>query len=133
VCLCFRLAKASWSEVCLPGGRYRITGFCRRAFTILVITRPSGACKRISLSVVVCWNISYAQFGLESRSGLMDFVVKVVCSGCHPPVCELGAADVDMTFLQVGALLAWEVFIGVFPLGVVSNVVLATPAGFQFN
>ena len=40
---------------------------------------PSGACKSISLSFVGWRVISNDPVGVESRSGLIGLVVKVVC------------------------------------------------------
>ena len=88
-------------------GRYSVVSFCRRAFGSLVIIRPSGACMRISASSVGYWVISYVPVGVESRSGLMGVVVKVVFLGCHPRDCDLGVGGVARTILRIGALLMW--------------------------
>jgi len=45
---------------------------------------------RISASSVGYWVISYVPVGLESRSGLMGVVVKVVFLGCHPGIVVWG-------------------------------------------
>jgi hypothetical protein len=54
---------------------------------------------------VGCWVILYVPVGVESRSGLMGVVVKVVFLECHPRDCGLGVGGVVRTFLRVGALL----------------------------
>ena len=48
----------------------------------------------------------------------MGVVVKVVCLGCHPPVCGLGrGGGVVLTFLRVGAILTLYVSIAAFSVG----------------
>jgi len=88
-------------------GLYSVMRFCRRAFISLVIIRPSGACRRISSMFVGCWVNSHVPVGVESRSGLMGLVVKVVYLGCHPRDCGLGVGGVVLIFLRVCALLVW--------------------------
>ena len=68
--------------------------------------------------------------GVESRSGLIGLVVKVVFLGCHPRVCGLGMGGVVLTCLQVGALLLRWMSIAVLPLRVVCIFVLCTQADF---
>ena len=58
VCLCVRLAIASGSGVLFSVGLYIVVSLCRRAFVSVVISRPSGAWRRISLWFVGCWVIS---------------------------------------------------------------------------
>ena len=84
-----------------------LLSFFLRVFVSLVITRPLRACRRISSLVVGCWFISFVPVGVESRSGLMGLVVKVMFLGCHPRDCGMGLRGVVITFLRVGALLVW--------------------------
>ena len=49
--------------------------------------------------------ISYSPVGVASRSGLIGFVVKVVCCGCHPSGCFGGMGGVVRVFLRVGAFV----------------------------
>ena len=86
-------------------GLYNVVSLCRRIFVDLVIIRPSGACRRISSLVVRCWVISYVLVDVESKSGKMGLVLKVVFLGCHPRDCGLGVGGVVCTFLRAGALL----------------------------
>ena len=86
VCLCVRLAITSGSDVLLSFGLYRFASFCRRAFVRVVLNRPSGAWRRISLWFVGCWVISYVVVGSASRSGFIGGVENVVCLGCQPRV-----------------------------------------------
>ena len=88
-------------------GLYSVVSSCRRAFVNLVIIRPSGACRRISSLIVGRLVILYVPVGVESRSGLLSLVVKVVFLGCHPQDCGLEVGGVVRTFLRVGALLVW--------------------------
>ena len=88
-------------------GLYNVVSFYRRDFVSLVIIRPFRTCRRISSLVVGCWVISYVPVGVESRSGLMGVVVKVVFLGCHPRDCDLGVGGVARTILRIGALLMW--------------------------
>ena len=75
---------------------------------MLVVMRPSGACRRISLVVVGCWVISYVPVGVESRSELIGLVVKVVCLECHPRICGLvGGRGEVRNFLRISALMVW--------------------------
>ena len=104
VCLCVRLAIASGSVVLVSVGLYRFVSFWRRAFVIVVISLPSEAWRRISLLFVGCWVISYVAVGIASRPGLMGEVVNVVCLGCQPRSCCLGAGGAVLTFFRVGAL-----------------------------
>ncbi len=41
--------------------------------------------------------------GIASRSGLIGFVVNVVCRGCHPSGCFGGVGGVVRVFLRVGS------------------------------
>ena len=58
----------------------------------VVISLPSGACKRISLLFLGCRVISNDPVGTESRSGFIGLVVKVVCLGFQPLGCEEGGS-----------------------------------------
>ena len=58
VCLCVSLSIASGSGILLSFGLYKVVSFCRRAFVSVVISRPFGAWRRISLWFVGCWVIS---------------------------------------------------------------------------
>ncbi len=49
------------------------------------------------------------------------------------PICGLGVGGVVLTFLRVSVILAWYVYVAVFPLEVVSIVVLATQAGSELT
>ncbi len=82
--MCIRFARAFGSVVSTCEGRYSVASLWRRAFVNLVIMRPSGACRRISLLDVGYWDISYDTVGMESRSELIDREMNVVCLGCHP-------------------------------------------------
>ncbi len=77
--------------------------------------------------------ILYAPVGIESRSGLIGFVVYVVCLGCHPSGCFGGVGGDVRVFLRVGAFVVLYLSIVVFPLGVVSIVVSGTHVGFQMT
>ena len=108
VFLCVRLATiASGSGVLLSVGLYIVVSFCRRAFVCLVIDRPFGAWRGISPWFVGCWVISYVADGAASRSGIMGVVENVVCLGCQPRGCCLGAGGAVRTFLRVCVLSVW--------------------------
>ncbi len=77
--------------------------------------------------------ISYSPVGVASRSGLIGFVVNVVCRECHPPGCFGGVGGVVRVFLRVGAFVVLYFSIVVFPLGVVSIVDSGTHDGFQLT
>ncbi len=77
--------------------------------------------------------ISYAPMGIASRSGVIGFVVNVVCRGCHLSGCFGGVGGVVRVFLRVGAFVVLKSSIVVFPLGVVSTVVSGTHVGFQLT
>ncbi len=49
--------------------------------------------------------ISYAPVGMASRSGLIGFVMNVVCRGCHPSGYFGGMGGVVRVFLRVGAFV----------------------------
>ena len=49
--------------------------------------------------------ISYAPVGMASRSGLIGFVVNVVCRGCHSSGCFGDMGGVVRDFLRVGAFV----------------------------
>ena len=69
--------------------------------------------------------------GIASRSGLIGFVVNVVCCGCHPSGCFGGVGGVVRVFLRAGAFEVLYLSIVIFPLGVVSTVVSGTHDGFH--
>ena len=75
--------------------------------------------------------ISYAPVGMASSSGLIGFVVNVVCRGCHPPGSLGGVGGIVRVFLRVGAFVVLYLSIVDFPLGVVSTIVSDTQVGFQ--
>ncbi len=77
--------------------------FWKRAFVIVVMSRPSGAWSRISLCLVGWCVISNVLVGVASRSGFIGIVVYVVCHGCHPPGCFGGRGGDVRVFLRVGA------------------------------
>ncbi len=54
-----------------------------------------------------CWVISYVAVGIASRSVFMGEVANVVCLGCQPRGCGLGAGGAVLTFFPVGALFLW--------------------------
>ncbi len=66
---------------------------------------------------------------MASRSGLIGFVVNVVCRGCHPSGCFGGMGGVVRVFLRVGAFVVLYLSIVCFPLGVVSTIVSDTHVG----
>ncbi len=66
---------------------------------------------------------------MASRSGLIGFVVNVVCRGCHLSGRFGGVGGVVRIFLRVGAFLTLYLLIVVFPLGVVSTDVSDTHVG----
>ena len=68
--------------------------------------------------------------GVESRSGLIGFVVKVVCLVCQPLVCGDGIGGVVRIFFRMGALFRVYLSMVCFPLHVVSIVSSGTHAGF---
>ncbi len=49
--------------------------------------------------------ISYAPVGMASRSGLIGFVVYVVCRGCQPSGGFGGMGGVVRFFFRVGAFV----------------------------
>ena len=79
--------------------------FCRRAFVLLVISLPSGVCKKTSVSFVGWRVISKDSAGVESRSGLIDLVVKVVCLGGQPLSCGGGMGGLVRVFYRMSALV----------------------------
>ncbi len=130
-CLWVRYASASGKGVVSILWLWSRLSFWSRAFVIVVISRPSGAWRRALLGLFGWCVISYAPVGIASRSGLIGFVVYVVCSGCHPPGRFGGAGGVVRVFLRVGAFVVLYLSIVAFPLGVVSTVVSFTQVGFQ--
>ncbi len=72
---------------------------------MVVMSRPSGAWSRISLSLVGWCVIPNFPAGVASRSGLIGLVVFVVCKGCHPLGCTGGEGGDVRVFLRVGALV----------------------------
>jgi hypothetical protein len=89
---------------------------------MVVMSRPSGVWKRISWLLFGWCVISNAPVGMASMSGLIGFVVNVVCRGCHPSGCLGGAGGDVRIFLRVGAFVVMYLSIVDFPLGVVSTV-----------
>ncbi len=77
--------------------------FLKRAFVIVVMSRPSGAWSRITLLLVGWCVISNVPVCVASRSGLIGLVVYVVCGGCHPPGCFVDRGGDVRVFLRVGA------------------------------
>ena len=65
------------------------------AFVNVVMSLPSGACRRISLLFLGWRVISNDLVGTESRSGFISLVVKVVCLGFHPLGC-VGGVEGDV-------------------------------------
>jgi len=131
VCLWVRFASASGKGVGSIVWLWRMLNFWRRVFVIVDISRPSGACRRISLLLVGWCVISNVPVGVASRSGLIGLVVNVVCRGCHPSGCFGGRGGVVRVFLRLGAFVALYLSIVVFPLGVESIVASDTQVGFQ--
>ncbi len=82
--MCVSPASADGSGVLCIVWLWRELSFWRRAFDILVMRRPFGSWRRISLSLVGCLVISNNPVGAASMSGLIGFLVNVVCRGCHP-------------------------------------------------
>ena len=80
-----------------------IFSLCRRAFVIVVISRPSGAWRRASFVLCGWCVISEVPVGVASRSGLIGFVVNVVWCGCHPSGCFGGMGGVVRVLLRAGA------------------------------
>ena len=107
--------------------------FWKRAFFIVVMSRPSRAWSRISLCLVGWCVISNSPVGMASISGLIGFVVNVECRGCHPFDCFGGVGGVVRVFLRVGTFVVLQLSIVVFPLGVASTVVSGTHDGFQLT
>ena len=91
----------------LSVGLYRVASFCRRDFVSVVISRPFGAWRRISLWLMGSWVISYVAVSTASRSGFIGVVVNVVCLGCQPRGCCVGMGGAVLNFFRVGALLLW--------------------------
>jgi hypothetical protein len=79
--------------------------FWKRAFVIVVMSRPSGAWSSISLLLVGWCLISNVPVGVASRSGLIGLVVYVVCRGCHPSGYFGGKGADVYVFLRVGAFV----------------------------
>ena len=75
--------------------------------------------------------ISKDPVGMESRSRLIGYVVKVVCLGCQPLVCVGGIGGVVRILFRIGALFRVYFLIVCFPLGVVSIVSSGAHAGFH--
>ena len=48
--------------------------------------------------------------GIASRSGLVGWVVKVVCMGCHPQERGGGVGDVVLVFFRSDDLLNMQLF-----------------------
>ncbi len=74
------------------------------AFVIVVMSLPSGACRRISLLFWGLRVISNDPVGTESRSGFIGLVVKVVCLGFQPLGCMGGVGGDVRGFF---AYLSW--------------------------
>ncbi len=105
VCLWVRLASAYGNEVVSMLWLWSMMSFWRRAFAIVVMSLPSRAWRRASFVLFGWCVISYAPVGMASRSGLIGFVVNVVCRGCHPSGCFGGMGGVVRVFFRVGALV----------------------------
>ena len=84
---------------------WSVLSLCKRAFVILVMSLPSGACKSTSMSFVGWRRISNDPMGAEFRSGLVGLVVKVVGLGCQSLGCVGGMGDVILGFFLVGFLI----------------------------
>ncbi len=78
---------------------------CKRAFVILVMSLPSGACKSTSMSFVGWRGTSNDPVGAEFRSGLVGLVVKVVGLGCQSFGCFGGIGGVVPGFFRMGSLI----------------------------
>ena len=105
VCLWLRCASASGSGVVSIVWLWSRLSFWSLGFVILVISLPSGACRRASFVLCGWCVISYFPVGIASRSGLIGFVVYVECRGCHPSGCFGGVGGVVRIFLRVGAFV----------------------------
>ncbi len=129
VCLWVRFANASGKGVVSIVWLWSKLSLWRRAFVIVVISRPSGAWRRASFVLFGWCVISYSPVGMASRSGLIGFVVNVINRGCHPSGCFGDMGGVVRVFLCVGACVVLYFSIVVFPLGAVSTVVSDTHVG----
>ena len=79
LCLCMAFAIASGSVCAGACGRYSLASLVSLAFDIGEISRPSGACISTE-SKEVGWEVtSNDPVGIASSSGLMGWVVYVVC------------------------------------------------------
>jgi hypothetical protein len=79
--------------------------FWKRAFAIVVMSRPSGAWSRISLFFGGWCAILNVPVGVASRSRFIGLVVYVVCRGCHPSGCFECKGGDGRVFFRVGAFV----------------------------
>ncbi len=85
----------------------RCWGGCKAhlVFVNMVMSLPSGACRRISLLFLGWRVISNDPVGTESRPGFIGLVVKVVCLGFHPLGCKGGVRGAVRVFFRVLVLV----------------------------
>ncbi len=128
-CLWVRWASASRNGAVSIVWLWSRLSLCRRAFVIVVISRPSGAWRSASCVLFGWCVISYAPVDMASRSGFIGSAVYVVCRGCHPPGCFGGMGGVVRVFLRVGAFVVLYLSIVGFPMGLLVLLSLAPTLG----